>query len=66
MLHCAAAVYEGGVRGAALLLSPLLAVRGHRYPGLLHLTDWLPTLLARAGVPAPAGLDGYDVWDAVR
>ena len=60
------AVYEGGVRGASVLLSPLLAERGHRYPGLLHLTDWLPTILARAGVPAPAGLDGYDIWDAVR
>ncbi len=28
----------------------------------MHVTDWVPTLLSLAGVDAPAGLDGVNVW----
>ena len=42
-------VYEGGIRAASLLVSPLLSATGVRYQGKLHLVDWLPTFLQAAG-----------------
>ena len=31
--------------------------------GLIHVTDWLPTILSVAGVKVPENkLDGYDQW----
>ena len=41
-------MYEGGIRGAAFLSSPLLG-RSYTYTGLMHLVDWTPTLLHAAG-----------------
>lgn len=58
-------MYEGGIRGAAFIHSPLLGRRG-TYGGLMHMADWVPTLLSMAGVPAPGGLDGRDQWQAIR
>ena len=57
--------FEGGIRGASFLLSPLLSWSGYSYSGLLHISDWVPTLLALAGVQAPQGIDGKDVWAAI-
>ena len=42
-------LYEGGIRGAAFLSSPLLAKTGYTYNGMMHLVDWVPTLLHAAG-----------------
>ena len=33
-----------------------------RYAGLFHAVDVMPTLLAAAALPAPAGLDGVAQW----
>lgn len=32
---------------------------------LMHAVDWVPTLLAAVGVPAPAALDGVSQWAAL-
>lgn len=42
-------VYEGGIRGAAFLMSPLLEKNSYKFSGLIHLVDWVPTLLQAAG-----------------
>eukprot|EP00090_Calanus_glacialis_P001505 TRINITY_DN11078_c0_g1_i1.p1 TRINITY_DN11078_c0_g1~~TRINITY_DN11078_c0_g1_i1.p1 ORF type:complete len:485 (-),score=87.39 TRINITY_DN11078_c0_g1_i1:134-1588(-) len=59
-------MYEGGIRGVSFIHSPLLNLTGFKYSGLMHITDWVPTLLGLAGVPVPEDLDGYDVWNSVR
>lgn len=58
-------LYEGGIRGASFLSSPLLNMTGYKYTGLMHITDWVPTLLGLAGVPKLEGIDGQDMWDAL-
>lgn len=58
-------VYEGGIRGAAFVTSPLLNWSGYRYSGLMHIVDWFPTLLGIAGIPAPEDIDGVDQWSAL-
>merc|ERR1719342_1185595 len=58
-------VYEGGIRGAAFLSSPLLNKSGFKYGGMMHLVDWVPTLLQAAGVKPPKDLDGVSMWDSI-
>jgi arylsulfatase A-like enzyme len=39
------------------------------FHGMMHISDWLPTLLSYAGIPAsklPARLDGLDFSHALR
>ncbi|KAK3932621.1 Arylsulfatase J [Frankliniella fusca] len=60
--------WEGGVRGVAVLWSPRLAAPGRVSDALLHVSDWLPTLLSAAGANAsalPDTLDGLDQWDVL-
>ena len=33
---------------------------------VVHLADWLPTLLAATGLEAATGLDGLSMWDRLR
>jgi arylsulfatase A-like enzyme len=53
--------YEGGTNVPAFVHAPGLLPAGQRRRGLVHVTDWLPTLLSMLGATAPAGLDGLDV-----
>lgn len=64
--------FEGGVRPAAFVASPLLpaAIRSGKgwHNGTMHLVDWSATFLRLAGLNPPTGnhsLDGVDQWDAL-
>lgn len=60
-------LWEGGVRGAGLLWSPLIAHPGRVSTQLLHITDWLPTLYAAAGgdIEYLGDIDGINAWEAL-
>lgn len=60
-------LWEGGVRVSAVASGAMLAsTDGSNHTGLMHVTDWLPTLLEAAGVayaPAPGfELHGVSQW----
>jgi hypothetical protein len=59
---------RGGCRANGFIHSPLLKTTGYEYRGLLHVVDWLPTMVSLAGGDPnvhPGSLDGYDVWEAI-
>ncbi|EDW60194.2 arylsulfatase B [Drosophila virilis] len=64
-------LWEGGVRGAALLWSPQLTKRPRTAEQTMHIVDWLPTLVEAAGGEAAlaklgtAKLDGISLWQAL-
>ncbi|XP_059146181.1 arylsulfatase I-like [Physella acuta] len=60
-----ATLWEGGVRGVGLIHSPLLQKQGYVSQQMLHVCDWLPTLVKAAGGDPSTltNLDGYDSWD---
>ncbi|XP_047128306.1 arylsulfatase B isoform X1 [Hydra vulgaris] len=60
-------VYEGGVRGAACIWSKELSKNPRVSNDLMHITDWLPTLLSAAGVDTTLlpNLDGLNLWDTL-
>ncbi|XP_063375234.1 arylsulfatase I [Cydia amplana] len=59
-----ATLWEGGVRGAGLLWSPLLQARARVARQLVHIADWLPSLISAAGGDASLleNIDGLDLW----
>ncbi|XP_047988988.1 arylsulfatase J-like isoform X4 [Leguminivora glycinivorella] len=60
-----ATLWEGGVRGAGLLWSPLLQARARVASQLVHIVDWLPSLISAAGGDASLlqNIDGLDLWN---
>ena len=59
--------YDGGIRAAGFIASPFLDTTGQNYTGLIHVTDWFPTLVNQAGGDgSDLELDGFDVWDSLR
>ncbi|XP_018562425.1 arylsulfatase B-like [Anoplophora glabripennis] len=60
-------LFEGGVRGSAVLYSPLLEKRGYINKQLIHVSDWLPTLYHAAGgdVRDLGNIDGINQWDVI-
>ncbi|OQV18327.1 Arylsulfatase B [Hypsibius exemplaris] len=65
-------LWEGGVRGSAFIWSPLLKNTGRVSTQLMHISDWLPTILSaaelndvitRADINNP--IDGIDQWSAL-
>lgn len=56
-------VYEGGIRLPMVLRWPAGLATSRTLPQLVHFTDWLPTLLAVAGITPPDDLrlDGIDM-----
>ncbi len=65
---CKGNVYEGGIRVPAIVRWPSGLDAGERSSAFVHFTDWLPTLLALAGVDVPdrIALDGYSVLPVLR
>ncbi len=61
-------VYEGGIRVPMVLRWPDGLDGGRHFHEMVHFTDWLPTLLAVAGLEPPAGLrlDGCNVLPVLR
>ncbi|XP_021202268.1 arylsulfatase B [Bombyx mori] len=55
--------WEGGVRVPAFLWHSSLSPRV--WNGLMHITDWLPTLVAAAGGKVTKSIDGVNQWDAI-
>ncbi|XP_037071601.1 arylsulfatase I-like isoform X2 [Pollicipes pollicipes] len=58
-------LWEGGTRTPAFVHSPLLAASNYSNYRLVHITDWLPTLLRVAGAGGGLDGDGFDQWDSI-
>ncbi|XP_026765034.2 arylsulfatase B [Galleria mellonella] len=60
-------LWEGGLRGAGALWSPLLTHKNRVATQLLHISDWLPTLYSAAGGNTSVfkNIDGIDQWEAL-
>jgi arylsulfatase A-like enzyme len=60
-------LYEGGIRVPAFANWPGVLPAGVVLDHPLHITDWAPTLIARAGgkIRPEWKLDGADIWDVL-
>ena len=58
------ALFEGGIKVDSFIYSPLFGYGGTIYNGLMHISDWFPTIMALTGVSYVAE-DGYE-FDGVN
>ena len=60
--------FEGGVRVPAVFIDFSSSEGSRSFNGLMHVSDWFPTLASFAGIPAselPADLDGFNLADSL-
>ncbi|KAH9641843.1 hypothetical protein HF086_001559 [Spodoptera exigua] len=55
--------WEGAVRTTAVIWHA--AIPSKIWPGLFHVTDWMPTLIAAAGGEYNSTIDGFSQWNAL-
>ena len=59
-------IWEGGIRSVGFVHSPLIKRRGTVNNGLMHMSDWFPTILGLAGASTVGlNVDGFDVWKSI-
>ena len=56
-------MWEGGVRGAGLVHSPLLEKPGRSLQKITYITDWYNTLAHLAGLENDNSRDSHNIWD---
>jgi len=61
-------MFEGAVRSAVCIYSPLIDRPSRVSTQLFHIVDWLPTLYSAAGGNSNdlEELDGIDQWPAIK
>ena len=65
-------MWEGGTRGAAFIHGSMLSRPGSVSRALIHVSDWLPTLISAAGGDLSTimedgdNIDGVDQWAVLR
>lgn len=61
-------LWEGGVRGSAMIWSPLLQNTSRVSDQMMTIIDWLPTLYSAVGgnVSSLGDIDGMDMWDILN
>ncbi|CAG7834255.1 unnamed protein product [Allacma fusca] len=63
-------LYEGGVRGVGFIWSPLLKSTPRVSTQMMHIQDWLPTILGAVGTTIPdklsGKLDGVNLWTTLN
>ncbi|XP_072050879.1 arylsulfatase B-like [Amphiura filiformis] len=63
--------FEGGVRAAGFIHTPLFpkSLRGTVNNGLIHVSDWFPTIiqgLSGGNTNGTKPLDGFDMWQTIK
>lgn len=61
-------LWEGGVKGVGFIHGKPLGLKGRVHNQLMHVSDWLPTIISASACPILNGtqsLDGFDQWKSI-
>ena len=57
-------LFEGGTRVVGYIQGPGIP-KNVSFDGMMHMVDWLPTLMSAAGENSARGLDGLSIWNSI-